>query len=72
MRCANAKTVVLTLIGIVISHDSLQRVFLGKGLGPERMFETYLGFAMAEQAATEETMVRLQHIDTAVRAIGAE
>jgi len=31
-----------------------------------------LGFAMAEQAATEETMVRLQHIDTAVRAIGAE
>jgi AcrR family transcriptional regulator len=72
LRCANAKTVVLTLIGIVISHDSLQRVFLGKGLGPERMFETYLGFAMAEQAATEETMVRLQHIDTAVRAIGAE
>jgi AcrR family transcriptional regulator len=72
LRCANAKTVILTLIGIVISHNIVQRVFLGKGLGPERMFETYLGFTITERAATEETVVRPQHIDTASRAIGAE
>jgi AcrR family transcriptional regulator len=50
LRCASAKTVILTLIGIVISHRSLQRVFLGEGLSPDRMFEAYAGFKM-EQAA---------------------
>jgi AcrR family transcriptional regulator len=48
LRGANAKTVILTLIGIVISHNSLQRVFLGKELGPERMFEAYASFAFLE------------------------
>jgi AcrR family transcriptional regulator len=48
LRCANAKTVILTLIGIVISHSPLQRVFLGKELGPERMLEAYAGFAFIE------------------------
>jgi len=33
LRCNNAKTLILTLVGIVISHNSLQRVFLGKELG---------------------------------------
>jgi AcrR family transcriptional regulator len=33
LRCGNAKTLILTLVGIVISHNSLQRVFLGKELG---------------------------------------
>src|ERR1035441_6066857 len=43
LRCANAKTVILTLIGIVISHNIVQRVFLGKGLGPERMVRPQKG-----------------------------
>ncbi len=49
LRCTNAKTVILTLIGIVISHHTLQRVFLGKELGPERMFEAYASFAFMDQ-----------------------
>lgn len=49
--CGNAKTLILTLVGIVISHDSLQRVFLGKELGPERMFEAYASLAIPESAA---------------------
>ena len=33
LRCGNAKTRILTLVGIVISQNSLQRIFLGKELG---------------------------------------
>lgn len=57
LRCTNAKTVILTLVGIVISHNSLQRVFLGKELGPERMFEAYAGFAFADQRERGEASV---------------
>jgi len=60
LRCTNAKTVILTLVGIVISHDSLQRVFLGKDLGPERMFEAYASFAFFEKSEPEKTVVRRQ------------
>jgi hypothetical protein len=48
LRCNNAKTLILTLVGIVISHNSLQRVFLGKELGPERMFEAYASIAFLD------------------------
>jgi AcrR family transcriptional regulator len=57
LRGSNAKTVILTLIGIVISHNSLQRVFLGKELGPERMFEAYASFAFLEQAKEKGSTV---------------
>jgi AcrR family transcriptional regulator len=57
LRCTNAKTVILTLVGIVISHNSLQRVFLGKEFGPERMFEAYAGFAFADQRESGEAPV---------------
>jgi AcrR family transcriptional regulator len=53
LRGANAKTVILTLVGIVISHNSLQRVFLGKELGPERMFEAYASFAFEQGGQAE-------------------
>lgn len=59
LRCTNAKTVILTLVGIVISHNSLQRVFLGKELSPERMFEAYAGFAFDEQCERGEAPVRV-------------
>jgi AcrR family transcriptional regulator len=57
LRCANAKTVILTLIGIVISHNSLQRVFLGKEIGPERMFEAYASFAFLESTESAEPAI---------------
>jgi len=72
LRCTSAKTVILTLIGIVISHKSLQRVFLGEGLSPDRMFEAYAGFTRLEQAAPDEPAIRQQPLDTASREIGAE
>jgi hypothetical protein len=56
LRCSNAKTVILTLVGIVISHKSLQRVFLGKESGPERMFEAYASFAFLEPGERKETV----------------
>lgn len=49
LRGTNAKAVILTLVGIVISHNSLQRVFQGQELGPERMFEAYASFAFIDQ-----------------------
>jgi AcrR family transcriptional regulator len=57
LRGVNAKTVTLTLVGIVISHSSLQRVFLGKELGPERMFEAYASFAFLDQGKQAEGSV---------------
>jgi hypothetical protein len=60
LRCTNAKTVILTLVGIVISHNSLQRVFLGKELGPERMFEAYASFAFLDKREAERAAVRGQ------------
>jgi AcrR family transcriptional regulator len=55
LRGTNAKTLILTLVGIVVSHNSLQRVFLGKELGPERMFEAYASFAFPEQGGRGAT-----------------
>jgi len=55
LRCTNAKTVILTLVGIVISHNSLQRVFLGKELSSERMFEAYASFAFLEPGESKES-----------------
>jgi len=72
LRCTNAKTVILTLIGILISHNSLQRVFLGEGLSPDRMFEAYAGFTILEQAAPEKPAIRKLPLDTASRGISAE
>jgi AcrR family transcriptional regulator len=60
LRGTNAKTVILTLVGIVISHNSLQRVFLGKEQGPERMFEAYASFAFLDKGELEKTAVRSQ------------
>jgi len=51
LRCANARTAILSLISIVISHDSLQRVFFGKALGPESMYSAYADLAILEHTA---------------------
>jgi AcrR family transcriptional regulator len=57
LRCTNAKTVILTIIGIVISRNSLQHVFLGEGFSVERMFEAYTGLVVVEPAKPEEPAV---------------
>jgi AcrR family transcriptional regulator len=42
LRCTNTKTIIFTLIAVVISHNSLRRVFAGEDLAPEGMFEACL------------------------------
>ena len=54
-RCTSAKTVLLTLIGIVISRSSLQRVFLDEGFSPERMCEAYMGLVVAGPAEHDDS-----------------
>ncbi len=44
LRCANAKTLVLTLVAIVLSRGSLRRVFLGDAASMHALFETYSEF----------------------------
>lgn len=72
LRCSNAKTVILTMIGILISHNSLQRVFVGEGLSADGMFEAYAGFTIHEQAAPVEPVNRKQTFDTASHGVSAE
>jgi AcrR family transcriptional regulator len=45
LRGSSGKAVILTLVGIVISHNPLQRLFHGNEMSPETMFEAYTGFA---------------------------
>jgi len=49
LRCANAKTLVLTLIAIVLSRGPLRRVFLNdaENLNSLSLFETYSEFCLA-------------------------
>lgn len=72
LRCTNAKTVIFMLIGILISHNSLQRVFVGEGLSADGMFEAYAGFTILEQTAAEEPVIRKQLLDKVSRGVGAE
>lgn len=41
LRCSSAKSLVLSLVAIILSHSSLHRLFLGDGIGPEEMFRAY-------------------------------
>jgi hypothetical protein len=66
------KAAILTLIGIVISHNSLKRVFLGERLGPERMFEAYAAFTVYERVAPEEPVICQQPFDRSSHGIGTE
>jgi AcrR family transcriptional regulator len=46
LRCADAKTLVLTLIAIILSRDPLRRVFLGDAASMNALFETYSEFCL--------------------------
>ena len=41
LRCASAKALVLSLVGITLSHRSLDRLFLRDGSGPKAMFTAF-------------------------------
>lgn len=45
-RCANAKTLVLTLIAIVLSRGPLRRVFTGDDADPDSLFDAYSEFCL--------------------------
>lgn len=47
LRCADAKTLVLTLIAIVLSRGPLRRVFAGDAAKLTALFETYSEFCQA-------------------------
>jgi AcrR family transcriptional regulator len=45
VRSIDAKALVLSLIAIILSHQSLHRLFAGDGSGPEAMFKAYQEFS---------------------------
>ncbi len=53
IRAVSAKTLVLTLIAIVLSRGSLRRVFPGDATNLDALFSTYSEFCMAETAADD-------------------
>ncbi len=72
LRCCNAKTLILTLVGIVFSHNALQRVFLGRELGPERMFEAYASFALIDRGEHARDTVSVQPLAGPLREASAD
>jgi AcrR family transcriptional regulator len=48
VRCSSAKAFVLSLIAIILSHRSLDRLFAGDGSGPEAMFKAYAEFSSSK------------------------
>lgn len=52
LRCASAKSLVLSLVAIILSHRSLDRLFAGDGSAPEAMFS-----AFTESMALQEAKI---------------
>jgi AcrR family transcriptional regulator len=48
LRCASAKTLVLSLVAIILSHRSLHRLFAGDGSSPEALFKAYAELSASE------------------------
>jgi AcrR family transcriptional regulator len=42
IRCTSAKTLILSLIAIILSHRSLHRLFSRESSGPEEMFQAFV------------------------------
>jgi AcrR family transcriptional regulator len=53
IRCANAKTLVLALIAIVLSRGPLHRVFPGDAANLDALYSTYSEFCLTPPAAAE-------------------
>lgn len=48
LRCASAKSLVLSLVAIILSHRTLHRLFSGNGTSPEALFEAYAELSAPE------------------------
>ncbi len=48
LRCTSAKTLVLSLIAIILNHRSLHRLFAGDGSSPEALFKAYAELSASE------------------------
>jgi AcrR family transcriptional regulator len=57
VRCASAKTLVLTLIAIVLSRGPLHRVFREDAANPDALFTTYSEFCLADSASDDLSAV---------------
>jgi AcrR family transcriptional regulator len=55
LRCASAKALVLSLVGITLSHRSLDRLFLRDGSGLQVMFMAFAESVALEQNNNEQT-----------------
>ena len=53
LRCSNARSLVLSLIAIILSHRSLDRLFPGNGAGPETMFSAFATSVMLGKPAPQ-------------------
>ncbi len=53
IRCISAKTLVLTLIAIVLSRGPIQRVFLGDAANLDALFSTYSEFCLAQTSPVD-------------------
>jgi AcrR family transcriptional regulator len=54
LRCSNAKALLLWLIGIILSHRPLDRLFLGDGSGLQAMFEAFADSMALEHHGKEK------------------
>lgn len=48
LRCASAKSHVLSLVAIILSHRTLHRLFSGNGSGPDGLLEAYAELSALE------------------------
>ena len=48
LRCENAKTLVLSLVGIILCHRPLDRLFPSNGMSAETMFKAFAGSTALE------------------------
>jgi AcrR family transcriptional regulator len=48
LRCSSAKTLVLSLVAIILSHRTLHRLFAGDGSSPEALFKAYAELSVPE------------------------
>jgi len=53
LRCASAKVLVLSLVGIILSHRSLDRLFSGAGSSPEAMFVAFAESMVPERSNSQ-------------------
>lgn len=65
LGCASAKSLVLSLVAIILSHRSLDRLFPDHCVGPEAMFSAFAA-SMAQQHNRDQTPLSAEGTSTSV------